>query len=212
MEILNEEFFDGFLKEVTTSLLNLGGSYDNIETNVSELNRAKLNDDKINVNINGIKNEKSIGFLFSNVVDTLINTILTKLERGENLESLFKDENTIRTLFNNFGVGTGAFTGTISKAILNTVSNTVSGDKFKNTKSKLLKIFSVFKDLKKTGKDLTDKIEKAKYFKTLEQIKKTIKFIANIYRNREVVTNQFKKAAYSLVFEDTELETVIPVL
>jgi len=169
----------------------------------------------INLTAKGLYSANALNFLFSPKVEIAINNILDIFLSG-NYQSALDKTKALVDVFNKLGIGREIFKGQIGSTILKTISNTTVKVDLSKTKSKLKKVLAlasskkeILKNLKVEGAKIDDPIVKEKYDRAVDALKKIVKVIISIYKNRKKISNEIIGGLNTIMYEnayDVELE------
>lgn len=197
-------------------LLDFQKALDEINDTVDEIRNKKIEvsdadlPTNLSIMLSGISNSNAINFLFSNNVDRLIQKLFDLVASGD-INKILDNEETMKRMFSMLGFGEGAFEGKISRAVISTIKHSTDSMNFNRTKSSLRKVMIVMNNLNRMKKTIEDPVERKKYEDAVYAVKRVIRFVGKIYRNRKIINNRVAAGLRNIVNENEINESLVKI-
>lgn len=204
--MLDEEFLFEETGDINDMILAFSAELDDLAKNAPPPKEYKSA--MTPIVISGIKDNDALSFLFSPTTESIMEKLLDNILSGD-FESLLKNVDISKKMFDTAGVGSGLFKGVVGTTIINNIKDTMNEEKFKKMKNKFFKIRLVLKNLEKQKKLINDPVTKQKYEDAVYAIKQAVKMIIKIYRNRKLINSRVLTGLKNIVVESEEIPIVI---
>ena len=186
---------------------------DSINSSIEDIRKHPTDTTKLPSNfeilVRGVASNKAIDAIFSPKMDNIIDVLVKHIESGD-LEKILQNRDMIEKLSTSI-FGDKAFKGPVSNAVLNSIQSSMSSIKYNTMKSifgrtgiALKKYRLVINNLEKDKEKLKASPEELKkYDDAVYAIKRTVKFIAKIYRSRKIVNRKVFDGLSNVVYESS---------
>lgn len=200
------------IKDIEKIIKEINDSAEEIRKRKTDVKNLNL-PSNLSLMLTGVADSKTLDYLFSSRLDTLIEKLMSMAMSGEllnNIEKFLSNEEDIKKLFNSMGFGEGSFEGPISQTILNTVKSSMESDKYKKAKSDTDKIKIVYKNLKAKWFSFWNKpVERKKYEQAMYAIEQILRIVARVYKNRERILKGLGNIVVESVQEPIVIEKIL---
>jgi reverse gyrase len=198
------------------NLLDFQKAIDEINHTVDEIRNKQIevSDNELPTNLSimlsGISNSNAVNFLFSNNVDKLIQRLFDLVISGD-IDKILDNEESMKRIFSVLGFGEGAFEGKISRTVISTIKHSTHSASYNRTKNSLKKVMIVIDNLNRMKNTLIDPAERKKYEDAVYAVKKVIRFVGKIYKNRKIINNRVAAGLRNIVNEHELTESLIKI-
>lgn len=190
---------------------------DSINSSIADMSEHPIENNELPSNLElvfrGVADEEGITKLFSPKIDQIISQLFKKIESGD-FQTILTNTDVVEKVLSSI-FGEGSFKGPVSRTVLASIQSSMQSQKYMLMKSHLGKTVTtlkkynlVMKNLKKAGKPLSGE-EAKKYKEAVYAIKRVLKLVARIYRNRKLVNKQVWKGLNNIVHEDYEIDEAL---
>ena len=191
-------------KTISELLSSLNDSIEDIRNNPTQVDRLPSN---FEIMVGGASGETGIGTLFSPAIDAIIGGLFDKIQNMD-FEYILNNVDKLKDIIEAI-LGPTAFKGPISNDILNNIQKTMTSEKyimakswFGKTMTTLKKIRIIIRNLEKDEKKFKNNpIERKKYQDAVYAIKQVLKFVAIIYKNRQIINRRVVLGMRNIVYE-----------
>lgn len=192
---------------------------DSLNNSMEEIRKHPTTTDKLPSNfeimVRGVSDSKAIDMLFSPKMDNIINGLFAQIQSG-NFDKILSSADTLEKIANSI-FGEGSFKGPVSQTVLDTLQSTIQSYKYQTMKSHLGKTMTsikkynyLMKNLQRSGKKFDKNSQEYRQYKeAIYAIKKVLKFVSRVYKNRKIINNKVWKGLNNIVYEEVEIDEAI---